>query len=232
MIGSAQASREERLTDVDVSTREELWTELLIAYVHKEVLQQNMNFNESQFALFLNAVNFSARKHGNQRRKGIEALPYINHPISVAEMLWRVGQVRDLNTLVAAILHDTLEDTDTTREEILDLFGSEVLSLVQECTDDKSLSKAERKRLQIVNASHKSTGAKQIKLADKISNVSDISNSPPAGWSQQRRLEYLDWAENVVLGLRGANTELEKHFDETVKQARRKIEDENAGLTL
>jgi guanosine-3',5'-bis(diphosphate) 3'-pyrophosphohydrolase len=204
----------------------------LIAYGHKEVLQKNMNFSESQFGLFLNAVNFSARKHRNQRRKGTEALPYINHPITVAEMLWRVGHVRDLNTLVAAILHDTLEDTDTTMEEIENLFGSEVLSLVRECTDDKSLSKAERKRLQILNASHKSTAAKQIKLADKISNVSDISNSPPAGWSLQRRLEYLDWAENVVVGLRGANAELEKRFDETVKKARKKIEEENAGLPL
>ena len=191
-----------------------------------------MDFSESQFALFLSAINFSAHKHRHQRRKGIDDLPYINHPITVAEMLWSVGQVRDLNTLVGAILHDTLEDTETTPEEIKQLFGDEILSLVQECTDDKSLPKEERKRLQILNAPHKSTSAKQIKLGDKISNVIDISNSPPANWSLQRRLEYLDWAENVVSGLRGANAELEKHFDEAVSKARKKIEAQNAGFTL
>jgi (p)ppGpp synthase/HD superfamily hydrolase len=191
-----------------------------------------MNFNESQFSLFLSAVKFSAHKHRNQRRKGTEASPYINHPITVAEMLWSVGKVRDMNTLVAAILHDTIEDTDTKPEEIETLFGSAVLSLVQECTDDKSLPKAERKRLQILNAPHKSTAAKQIKLADKTSNVRDITNSPPADWSLQRRFEYLDWAENVVLGLRGANAELEKHFDETIQKARTKIAEESATLPL
>ncbi len=191
-----------------------------------------MDFNESQFALFLSAVKFSAHKHRDQRRKGTDASPYINHPITVAEMLWSVGKVRDMNTLVAAILHDTIEDTDTKPEEIKEHFGSAVLSLVQECTDDKSLPKAERKRLQILNAPHKSTGAKQLKLADKTSNVTDISNSPPADWSLQRRLEYLDWAEGVVLGLRGANADLEKHFDETIKKARTKIEEESLGLTL
>lgn len=182
-----------------------------------------MEFNETQFSQFLTAVNFSAYKHRDQRRKGADGSPYINHPIMVAELLWRVGHVRDMNILVAAILHDTIEDTGTQPEEIESLFGSHVLSMVQECTDDKSLPKAERKRLQVLNASHKSPGAKQIKLADKTSNVEDVMNHPPADWSLQRRMEYLDWAEQVVAGIRDANADLANYFDETVKQARQKL---------
>jgi (p)ppGpp synthase/HD superfamily hydrolase len=187
-----------------------------------------MEFNETQFSQFLTAVNFSAHKHRDQRRKGEDGSPYINHPIMVAELLWRVGQVRDMNILVAAILHDTIEDTETQPTEIESLFGSEVLALVQECTDDKSLAKAERKRLQILNAPHKSAGAKQIKLADKTSNVEDVMNQPPAGWSLQRRVEYLDWAEQVVAGVRDANADLANYFDEILGRARQKLVTENA----
>lgn len=182
-----------------------------------------MDFTETQFSQFLNAVHFSAYKHRNQRRKGVDGSPYINHPIAVAELLWRVGQVRDMNLLVAAILHDTIEDTETGAEELEALFGGEVLALVQECTDDKSLPKLERKRLQILHAPHKSSGAKQIKMADKISNVEDITHNPPGDWSRERRLEYLDWAEQVVAGLRDANAGLAGHFDETLKSARQKL---------
>jgi GTP diphosphokinase / guanosine-3',5'-bis(diphosphate) 3'-diphosphatase len=187
-----------------------------------------MEFNETQFSQFLTAVNFSAHKHRDQRRKGADGSPYINHPIIVAELLWRVGHVRDMNTLVAAILHDTIEDTETQPEEIESLFGSEVLALVQECTDDKSLPKAERKRLQILNASHKSTGAKQIKLADKTSNVEDVMHHPPADWNLQRRVEYLDWAEQVVAGLKDANAGLTDYFADILKRARQKLETEKA----
>lgn len=183
-----------------------------------------MNFSEAQFSQFLSAVKFSAHQHRHQRRKGTDATPYINHPIAVAEMLWRVGKVTDMNILVAAVLHDTIEDTDVKPEELAERFGPEVLALVQECSDDKSLPKAERKRLQIVNASHKSAGAKQIKLADKTSNIIDVADNPPADWSLQRRLDYLNWAEQVVNGLRGANPALEQLFDETLAAARVKFE--------
>ena len=200
-------------------------TILLIDSQEQNRYKQKMTFNESQFSQFLSAVKFSAHKHRNQRRKGAEASPYINHPITVAELLWRIGKVTEMNILAAAILHDTLEDTDTTPEELENLFGREVLSLVLECTDDKRLPKAERKRLQILNAAHKSPGAKQIKLADKISNVTDITENPPADWSLPRRLEYLDWAEQVIAGLRGANAELEQLFDLTVKAARAQLKE-------
>jgi GTP diphosphokinase / guanosine-3',5'-bis(diphosphate) 3'-diphosphatase len=186
----------------------------------------DMYTDEKQISLLLTAIKFSADKHRNQRRKGADASPYINHPIDVADILWRIGSVRDIDTIVAAILHDTLEDTDATPSDIEALFGKEVLSLVQEVSDDKTLPKEERKRLQIINAHHKSAAAKQIKLADKISNITDIGKSPPKEWSHERRLNYLDWADNVVLGLRGVNRALEDHYDEAIRRTRRRLEDQ------
>lgn len=164
--------------------------------------------------LILKALRFSADKHSEQRRKDAKASPYINHPIQVAETLWRVGEVRDVTLLVAAILHDTIEDTATTPQEIKENFGEDVLALVLEVTDDKSLPKQVRKQLQVEHAPHKSRSAKLLKLADKISNVSDILQSPPEDWSLQRKREYLLWTEKVAAGLRGVNTNLEGHYDE------------------
>jgi guanosine-3',5'-bis(diphosphate) 3'-pyrophosphohydrolase len=172
----------------------------------------------------LSAIKFASEKHRQQRRKDTDATPYINHPIAVAELLARVGGVSDLKALQAAILHDTIEDTQTRPDEISHLFGDDVLKLVQELTDDKSLPKAERKRLQIVNAPHKSPTAKAIKLADKISNISEFSSTQPADWPLQRKLEYLDWGNSVVAGLRGANAPLEKLFDEVLANKRRELE--------
>ncbi|MEM7558218.1 MAG: HD domain-containing protein [Planctomycetota bacterium] len=157
----------------------------------------------------LKAANFSAVKHESQRRKNASASPYINHPIEVAEYLSHVGGVSDEDILVAALLHDTIEDTNTAPSEIAAHFGERVLELVLECTDDKSLEKAERKRLQIVTASKKSDGAKQIKLADKACNLKSILDEPPVGWSLERQLEYFNWANEVCQGLYGTNPELD-----------------------
>jgi guanosine-3',5'-bis(diphosphate) 3'-pyrophosphohydrolase len=179
-----------------------------------------MNFKEEDLSLVLKAVKFSADKHKTQRRKGAEGSPYINHPIDVAETLWNHGGVRDVTVIVAAILHDTVEDTETTLQEIEERFGSVVRSIVQEVTDDKTLPKPERKRLQIEHAPHLSTGAKQIKLADKISNVGDVAFAPPAHWSHQRRIDYLTWADSVVAGLRGCSKQMEELFDQTMSRAR------------
>ena len=159
-------------------------------------------------SLILRSLRFAATKHRDQRRKDREASPYINHPIEVAETLHSVGEVSDIPTLVAAILHDTIEDTETTDDEIRIAFGDDIASLVLEVTDDKKLPKQERKRLQIETASNKSKAAKQIKLSDKICNVRDITNSPPHDWPLERRIEYLNWTEQVVSGLRGANEAL------------------------
>jgi guanosine-3',5'-bis(diphosphate) 3'-pyrophosphohydrolase len=171
-----------------------------------------MDFSENT-GLLIKALRFSAEKHRHQRRKDQAESPYINHPIEVAQLLWDVGGVRDVNVLLAALLHDTIEDTQTSPEEIRGLFGEEVLSLVLEVTDDKSLPKAERKRLQIEDATSHSTGAKLIKLADKACNVRDLVGSPPKDWSLDRRREYLDWTEQVVAGLRGTNPALEAYYE-------------------
>jgi GTP diphosphokinase / guanosine-3',5'-bis(diphosphate) 3'-diphosphatase len=170
--------------------------------------------------LILHAASFAAHRHRDGRRKGSDAQPYINHPLDVANMLCDIGGIDDAEILAAAILHDTVEDTETTEPEIRERFGDRIAELVLEVTDDKSLPKAERKRLQIEHAPHLSPGAKAIKLADKISNITDVTNHPPADWDTESRREYIEWGAAVVAGLRGVNEPLEKHFDETILRAR------------
>ena len=131
----------------------------------------------------MTALAFAADKHKNQRRKDADASPYINHPIALANLLLNEAGVEDQRVLIAAILHDTIEDTDTTEQELVKHFGKDVADIVLEVTDDKALPKAERKRLQIEHAAHISRRAKLVKLADKICNLRDITASPPAGWS-------------------------------------------------
>jgi len=125
--------------------------------------------------------------------------------------------------VIAGVLHDTVEDTDTTPEEIEELFGANVRSLVMEVTDNKALAKSVRKRLQIEHAPHLSPNAKVIKLADKTANVTDLGHLPPIGWSIERRLNYLDWSQRVVAGCRGANSALEMLFDQRVVEARQSM---------
>jgi len=169
----------------------------------------------------LKAIHFAADKHRDQRRKDEEASPYINHPIEVAEVLARVGGVTDLVTLQAAILHDTIEDTNTTPEELEAAFGPEVRRVVEEVTDDTKLPKADRKRLQIEHAAHLSERAKLVKLGDKIANVRSVTQTPPAKWPLVRRQEYLDWTEQVIGGLQGCNPALEKLYADLLEEGRR-----------
>ncbi len=178
-----------------------------------------MEFSENTGGL-IKALRFSADKHRYQRRKDQARSPYINHPIEVAHLLWEVGHVREINVILAALLHDTIEDTQTAPEEISALFGDEVLALVLEVTDDKSLPRDERKRLQVELASHKSPDAKLIKLADKTCNLHDLVASPPQDWSLGRRREYLKWTEQVVAGLRGTNPALEARYDEELSKGK------------
>ena len=152
-------------------------------------------------ALILKAASFAASKHKNDKRKDAEETPYINHPLEVARILIEEGGVSEATVLAAAILHDTVEDTRTTPEEIESLFGPVVRDLVMEVTDDKVLLKETRKRLQIDNAPKKSSGAAMIKLADKIANLRDVASRPPAHWQLGRRIEYAGWAMRVVEGL-------------------------------
>lgn len=173
--------------------------------------------------LILKALRFSAEKHNDQRRKDAKSSPYINHPIQVAETLWTIGGVRDITLLIASILHDTIEDTSTLPDEIEAEFGRDVLALVREVTDDKSLPKKVRKQLQVETAPHKTLSAKLLKLADKICNVRDIITSPPLDWSLERRQEYLLWTEKVVAGLRGVNENLESYYDDLLIRAKQSL---------
>lgn len=167
----------------------------------------------------LRAVGYAADKHRNQRRKDVDASPYINHPIEVANLIADKGGVDDLTVLMAAVLHDTVEDTETTFDDLEERFGKTISDLVAEVTDDKSLAKSERKRLQIEHTAELSDRAKLIKIADKTCNVRDVAHSPPDDWDMQRRNEYLTWASRVVEGCRGTNDSMERHFDETATQA-------------
>ena len=173
--------------------------------------------------LLLRALDFAARKHRDQRRKGEEASPYINHPISVALLLAEIGGVTDTDILAAAILHDTLEDTDTTGKELESVFGVRIRKVVEEVTDDKALSKDARKRRQIAHAEHLSADAVLIKLGDKIANVVDVTHFPPANWNVERRREYLDWAKAVVSNCPRVNAALEQHFATVLLAGRRTL---------
>jgi guanosine-3',5'-bis(diphosphate) 3'-pyrophosphohydrolase len=159
------------------------------------------------------AIAFAANKHRNQRRKDYEASPYINHPIALADVLANEVGVEDERILIAAVLHGTIEETETTQQELLRVFGKDVADIVVEVTDDKALPKAERKRLQVEYAAHISRRAKRVKIADKICSLRDIAKSPPADWSLEHKQEYFDWPKAVVDGLRGAHLGLEATFD-------------------
>jgi GTP diphosphokinase / guanosine-3',5'-bis(diphosphate) 3'-diphosphatase len=163
--------------------------------------------------VLIRATAFAAHKHRNQRRKDAEASPYINHPIALADVLANEGNVADEAVLAAALLHDTIEDTETSMEELVAQFGQEAAEIVAEVTDDKTLPKAERKRRQVEHAATISGKAKLVKLADKICNLRDIAACPPADWTVERKREYFDWAKSVVDGLRGVHPGLEAVFD-------------------
>jgi (p)ppGpp synthase/HD superfamily hydrolase len=164
------------------------------------------------------ALLFAAKKHTDQRRKGERAEPYVNHLIEVVDLLAQHTDGKNADLLCAGALHDTIEDTGTKYEELKREFGENVADIVRECTDDKSLPKAERKRLQAANAPHKSDNAKMVKMADKTSNLRSILESPPPDWTLERKLEYFTWAKSVVDGCRGVNAGLEGEFDRTYKQ--------------
>ncbi len=165
-------------------------------------------------ALIFRALSFAARKHRDQRRKDPEASPYINHPIALAHVLCNEAGVHDVETLCAAILHDTVEDTATSPEELAREFGAVICRIVLEVSDDKRLPGEARKRLQVETAALASQQAKLVKLADKICNLRDIASSPPVGWSLVRRQRYFDWAKAVVDRMRGVHPRLEALFDE------------------
>jgi len=175
-------------------------------------------------ATLLRALAFAADRHRDQRRKGRTKSPYINHPIAVAEVLAGAGKVTNEALLLAAILHDTVEDTQATPAELRRRFGADVAGLVREVTDDKSLPKQVRKRLQIEHAAGTSPRGKLLKIADKICNLRDLGANPPPSWPLKRRLAYVSWAQAVVAKCRGANAGLDAEFDKAVRAARRSLD--------
>jgi guanosine-3',5'-bis(diphosphate) 3'-pyrophosphohydrolase len=173
---------------------------------------------KDDLGLVLRAAQFAALKHKDQRRKDVKATPYINHPINLAEVLHTDGGVRDPVVIAAALLHDTIEDTKTTYNELRGLFGAGVADVVIEVTDVKFLGRDSRKRLQVAKAGRASERARQVKLADKICNLRDILARPPAAWSLAERQKYFDWAKQVVDQARGVNPKLERMFDRLYRQ--------------
>ncbi|KAI6656582.1 Guanosine-3',5'-bis(diphosphate) 3'-pyrophosphohydrolase MESH1-like [Oopsacas minuta] len=170
------------------------------------------NIEDNSIGVIIKATNFAAIKHKDQRRKDAAKTPYINHPIGVANILIEEGKVTDPAVIQAAILHDTVEDTDTTLEEIELIFGAEVRCLVDEVSDDKSLPKLERKMNQIKKSPKKSSKAKLVKLADKLYNLRDLAEQVPEGWEEDRVKEYFLWSAHVIKGMLGSNECLEKEI--------------------
>ncbi|MCG8366111.1 MAG: HD domain-containing protein [Pseudanabaenales cyanobacterium] len=176
------------------------------------------SLDAKDIGLILKALDFAARKHRDQRRKDPAASPYINHPIGLVNILWNEAGIIDSTVIVSALLHDTVEDTTTTFEELEQEFGQTIRQIVGEVTDDKSLPKQVRKQLQVEHAAHISDRAKLVKLADKIANVRDLVNSPPTDWPLTRKQAYLAWAKQVIDQMRGAHPPLEALFDQSYQQ--------------
>lgn len=168
--------------------------------------------------IFLDGLKFSAEKHVSQRRKGCDIVPYINHPIKVAHILFHEGKENDIELLTAALLHDLLEDTDAKEQELREKFGDRITNIVREVTDDMSLTYDDRKRKQIQEAAQLTADAKKIKIADKIANINDILDLPLT-WSHRRKHQYIEWSQKVVYECRGASEALDEAFKKTFEKA-------------
>lgn len=179
-------------------------------------------------SLVIRAARFASSRHAGQERKGIDGGPYFDHPLEVASLLASVGRVDDPVILAAALLHDTLEDTETSPEELEEQFGQLVRRLVEEVSDDKSLPRGERKELQVERSRQYSPGARLIRIADKISNLRGVRDRPPPEWSADRRREYLEWAARVIRNCRGTSPPLEKLFDETAASLEESAQERHA----
>lgn len=184
----------------------------------RAIYQAGEGWIEEDVHRILNTIEFAAYKHQTQLRKDKTQTSYIVHLLSVADHLLLIGNVRNPDLLIASLLHDTLEDTETSYEELVDKFGKPVADLVQEVTDDTNLAKEERKRLQVVRAPHTSAGAAQIKLADKWNNLKDILQYPPLEWSEQRIEDYFTWAQQVIQALPWVNANLLQAAQEVIEE--------------
>jgi guanosine-3',5'-bis(diphosphate) 3'-pyrophosphohydrolase len=172
------------------------------------------DFTFEDLQQLVSALSFSATRHQDQRRKNARRTPYINHPIALLYVLAVEAGVRDKAALQGSLLHDTIEDTDTTEAELREGFGDSTTDVVVAMSDDKSLPKAERKRLQIVHAKDWSYSARLAEYADKICNMRDLTVEFPEGWTLERVQEFFDWAKAVIDQIRGTHEKLDQLFDE------------------
>jgi guanosine-3',5'-bis(diphosphate) 3'-pyrophosphohydrolase len=164
----------------------------------------------------LRALDFAAVRHADQRRKGEGGAPYVNHLIEVAMLLAEVGGVEDEEILVAAVLHDVVEDTPTSIDEVGDRFGERVKHIVRSVTDDKSLPRTERRRLVLEHLVHADVSTKLVKLADLSSNM----NMPPAEWSRERLLAYVEWSSEAARLCAGVCAALDELYRERLTRVR------------
>ncbi|MDJ0951930.1 MAG: HD domain-containing protein [Alphaproteobacteria bacterium] len=181
------------------------------------------------FTRLTRALSFAAEAHANQRRKGAAQEPYLNHLVEVLDLVAQATGGDDVDLLIASLLHDVVEDTSVTEDELTEAFGARVAEIVQANSDDMSLPKDQRRRKRIADMPHKSPDARIVKTADVISNIRAIVTSPPAGWTADRKLGYLEGCRQLIDAGRGANAALERVFDQTVADAERAIRGEAEG---
>jgi len=174
--------------------------------------------------LITHALRFAAERHSSQRRKGQAKEPYVNHLAEVSELVADATEGKDVNLIAAALLHDTIEDTETSSDELVATFNNDIAQLVADVTDDKSLPKQDQKNLQVVNSRAQNMRVKLLKLADKTSNLRSLANSPPENWNTERKQAYIDWAIKVAAGLKGVNPWLEERFDEALRGAQQALQ--------
>uniref|UniRef100_A0A8R1XYA5 Guanosine-3',5'-bis(diphosphate) 3'-pyrophosphohydrolase MESH1 n=1 Tax=Onchocerca volvulus TaxID=6282 RepID=A0A8R1XYA5_ONCVO len=186
------------------------------AMMKNELKDKNGFIND--ISLIIKAVDLAARRHRKQRRKDATQTPYVNHPIGVAYILTNEGQITDTATVIAAILHDTVEDTKTTDEEIRRMFGDEIADIVKECTVVKSIKREIRMKSQLEKASKLSRKAKLVQLADKLYNIRDIERCTPCGWTKQHVAEYISFAKDLLSNIRGTHDYLETALDDIINK--------------
>lgn len=179
--------------------------------------------------LITRAMDFAARAHADQRRKGAKGEPYVNHLTEVADLVGEATDYKDAVLIAAALLHDVIEDFDVTHAELVTEFGAEVADVVRECSDDTSLPRLERKRLQVQHIPHLSTRAKLVKLADKTSNLRAIDRTPPEGWSRDRKAEYVNFGRQIAAGAKGIAPKLDARFREISEKLGRDLQMDPAG---
>lgn len=185
---------------------------LLTAY------QKEKSMTAQEIQEICRGIDFAAEKHRLQTRKNAAKTPYISHPLAVTINLMSIGEVRETVTIIGSLLHDTLEDTPTTFEELESKFNKQIATLVLEVSDDKSVAKETRSRMQVINASHKSKAAAQILLADNLFNLNDLFTNTPSDWSQARVDRYYEWVQSVIDRLPQANNNLHHASQEVINK--------------